>query len=397
MIIRKYRLAALAAAVTGLTATLVAGGPAQAAPAADDQALIDAARTYFTGENALLVDGGSAATKAAEQAQDLDVATPFRAERNDRVEAREQLRGINELAGVRYSAVDTDLTRLGPARTEGDTARISVREHTTYTFAGAKDDPYSYTVRHDLSFARSGDGWALSRIVTQDGPANLATPHKLDPQELGNVRELAAQLRTDSAVRKDERLADPARKEGAADAVAKAADEVRPTAAYDYRAMVDFATRHATPQPEDDVPYERDTNDCTNFISHALAAGGWAEEVGWYQSDSAWWYNFNPWPFPDNHSYTWGGAVNWQRFARDESKRVYELSGPSGLGIADVVQFEIFGYSDPGEPGHTMMVTDFTADGTPKMSYHTTDTLNKPISEILAAHDDGERFWYFRT
>lgn len=396
MIIRTYRLAALAAAVTGLAATLVAGGPAQAAPA-DEQTLIDAARTYFTGENSLLVDGGPAAAKDAEQARDLDVAAAFRTERDDRMEAREQLRGIDELAGVRYSAVDTDLTQLGTARTEGDTARISVRDHTTYTFAGAKDDPYSYTVRHDLSFARAEGGWALSGITTHDGPANLATPNRLNPQELGAVREVAARLRTDATVREDARLADPARKQGAADAAARASDEVRPAAAYDYQAMVDFATRHATPVPEDNVPYERDTNDCTNFISHALAAGGWAEEVGWYQSDSAWWYNFNPWPFPDNHSYTWGGAENWQRFARDESKRVYELPGPSSLAIADVVQFEIFEYSTPGQPGHTMMVTDFAADGTPKMSYHTNDTLNKPLSEILAAHDTGERFWYFRT
>ncbi|WP_028815491.1 amidase domain-containing protein [Streptomyces flavidovirens] len=389
MIIRTaMRQAAIAAAVTGLAASVLASSPAQAAqPApADDQALIEAARTYFAGENAVTVDGASAAN-ATRKAESLDVAATFRAVRDDRMEAREQLHGINELAGVRYSAVDTELTPVGRARTQGDAARISVREHTEYTFAGSKDEPYSYTVRHDLSFARADGGWALSKITTLDGPANLSTPEKLGPAELRAARQAAKELRAGAAQGK--KLTDPAQKPSPGSGV-------RATAAYDYTAMVAFATKYAKPVPKDNVPYERDTNDCTNFISHALKAGGWERVRGWYRSDSAWWYTGNSWPLP-KHSWTWGGAPNWQRFARDESKRVYELSGPSSLAIADVVQFEIFGYSDPGQPGHTMMVTDFTSDWMPKMSYHTTDTLNRPLSEIIAEHSGGEKFWYFRT
>ncbi|MBT2493000.1 amidase domain-containing protein [Streptomyces sp. ISL-96] len=384
------RRAAIAAAVTGLAASVLASSPAQAAQpeSADDKALIEAARTYFAGENAITVEGGATAANATRKAQDLDVAATFRAVRDDRMEAREQLHGINELAGVRYSAVDTELTPVGRARTQGDTARLSVREHTQYTFAGSKDEPYSYTVRHNLSFARAdGGGWVLSKIATLDGPANLSTPEKLDPAELSAARKAAKELRTGAA--KGEKITDPAKK-------ASSGTGVRVAAAYDYSAMVDFATKYAKPVPEDNVPYERDTNDCTNFISHALKAGGWERVLGWYRSDSAWWYRGNPWPLP-KHSWTWGGAPNWQRFARDESKRVYELSGPSSLAIADVVQFEIFGYSPPGQPGHTMMVTDFTSDWMPKMSYHSTDTLNRPLSEIIAEHSTGEKFWYFRT
>ncbi|MEV8308584.1 hypothetical protein AB0P36_14795 [Streptomyces flavidovirens] len=136
------------------------------------------------------MDGASAAS-ATRKAEHLEVAATFRAVRDDRMEAREQLHGINELVGVRYSAVDTELTPVGRARTRGDTARISLREHTEYTFAGSKDKPYSYTVRHDLSFARADGGWALSKITTLDGPANLSTPEKLDPAELRAARQAA--------------------------------------------------------------------------------------------------------------------------------------------------------------------------------------------------------------
>ncbi|WP_274563976.1 amidase domain-containing protein [Streptomyces spiramyceticus] len=391
MIIRTaMRRAAIAAVVTGLAVSVLGNSPAQAAqPApAEDKALIEAARTYFAGENAITVEGGATAANATRKAEGLKVADAFRAVRDDRMEARQQLLGINELAGVRYSAVDTDVTPVGSVRTQGDTARLSVREHTEYTFAGSKDDPYSYTVRHNLSFVRTDGDWVLSKISTLDGPANLSTPEKLDPAELSAARKAAKELRAQAA-KGEGKITDPAKK-------ASAGTGVRPAAAYDYRAMVAFATKYAEPEPEDNVPYDRDENDCTNFISHALKAGGWERVLGWYRSDSVWWYTGNPWPLPP-HSYTWGGAPNWQRFARDESERVYELSGPSSLAIADVVQFEIFGYSDPGQPGHTMMVTDFTDDWMPKMSYHSTDTLNRPLSEIIAEHSDGEKFWYFRT
>ncbi|MEN8649103.1 amidase domain-containing protein [Streptomyces sp. 21So2-11] len=387
--------AAIAAAVTGLAATLLTISPAQAAPAAEESALLESAKTYFAGENAITVEGGPAA--ATRKAESLKVADTFRATRDNRMEAREQLQSINDLAGVRYSAVDTELTPVGKARTEGDTARIGVLEHTEYTFAGSKDAPYSYTVRHELSFVRADGGWALAKISTQDGPADLATPNKLDPTELSAAQKAAKELRA-GAANGEKKLTDPAQKQQSSRerGAGPKGEGARPLAAYDYTAMVNFATKYAKPVPKDNVPYIRDTNDCTNFVSQALKAGGWERVLGWYRSDSAWWYTGNPWPFP-KHSYTWGGAPNWQRFARDESERVYALSGPAGLGIADVVQFEIFGYSDPGQPGHTMMVTDFTPDWMPKMSYHSTDTLNRPLSEIIAEHSGGEKFWYFRT
>ncbi|MFI0504218.1 amidase domain-containing protein [Streptomyces albogriseolus] len=378
----KARRAAIVGAVTGLAATLLTISPAQAAPAAEESALLEVAQTYLTGENAVTVDG---ATATARKARTVEVADTFKTLRDDRMDAREQLKSINELAGVHYSAVDTELTPVGEVRSQGNTAQLAVREHTEYTFADTEDAPYSYTVQHKLSFVRSGESWALAKIDTQDGPANLATPEKLEPAELAAAKQAARELRSADSSKK---VTDPALKKRSA------RDGNSTLAAYDYRAMVDFATKYAVPVPQDNVPYERDVNDCTNFISQSLSAGGWERVLGWYRSDSAWWYTGNWWL---EHSYTWGGAPNWQRFARDESKRVYELQGPSSLAIADVVQFEIFGYSDPGQPGHTMMVTDFTSDYLPKMSYHSTDTLNRPLSEIIAEHSGGEKFWYFRT
>ncbi|UNO38518.1 amidase domain-containing protein [Streptomyces sp. MST-110588] len=370
----------IVATIAALSGGFLGTAPASAAP--DDQALLNAARTYFTGENALRVDGAPAAAEAG-RARTLAVADGFRRVREDRMTARRQISEVNRLAGVRFSDVRTEITPVGgvTVRESAGSARLGVREHTRYTYADGAQAPYEYTVRHDLTFTRDGATWVLSGIGTADGPAHLATPEKLGPAELARARAEAVALR--KSLKKPTSKRSSASGQGATKALG-----------YNYQAMVDFAVKYAT--AGDNVPYERDENDCTNFVSQALAAGGWKEVPGWYRSDSAWWYNHNWWPIPDNHSWTWGGAPNWQRFARDRSHRVYELDRPGALGLADVVQFEIHGYSKPGEPGHTMMVTSFTGDWMPKMSYHTTDTLNKPLSEIMAAHPN-EKFWFFRT
>ncbi len=380
----RLRLAVIALA-TGLTGAVMAGAPAQAA--VDDQALLEAARTYFTGENTIRV-GDDAAGDATTRARKLAVTAGFAQVRDDRMAARQQEAQLGTLSGVRFSGVTTDVAQVGPAREQGDTARLTVREHTAYTYATGSADPYSYTVRHELTFTHEGATWRLASISTDDGPAHLATPRKLTAGQLSAAERTVKDLKAALSRVPDAGRGDPAAKQQ------QSGPGVRTQASYNYRAMADFAKKYA--KAGNNVPYERDTNDCTNFVSQALSAGGWQRVTGWYRSDSAWWYNHNPWPFPDNHSYTWGGAPNWQRFARDKSHRVYELPGASSLAIADVVQFSIRGYSKPGEPGHTMMVTDFTADWQPLMSYHTTDTLNKPLSDIIAGHQ-GEKFWYFRT
>jgi len=115
--------------------------------------------------------------------------------------------------------------------------------------------------------------------------------------------------------------------------------------------------------------------DCTNFISQAVYAGGWAMVSGWYQSNDAWWYN------DLNQSYTWAGAENWYWFATG-SGRTYVLSNVWYMGIADVLQLD---FERDNVINHSMMVTYTTSDEL-YLSYHTTDTLNRSLSSIIVAY-----------
>jgi hypothetical protein len=168
-------------------------------------------------------------------------------------------------------------------------------------------------------------------------------------------------------------------------------------APYNYQAMVDYAYHYSI----NPVGYTRDSNDCTTFISWALWTGGYEEHgsqsypaVGWNHDDYDVWY----WRSNDGnprHSYTWGGARNWNVFENNYGGRATFLAYLDDLLVSDVMQLEIDGYGETDAPDHTMMVTGRGSDGWPLLSYHSTDTRNKPFWDVLALHDGP--YWGIRT
>lgn len=115
------------------------------------------------------------------------------------------------------------------------------------------------------------------------------------------------------------------------------------------------------------------TKDCTNFASQAMHAGGWTPVPGLHTSDSAWWYNVTI-----NASYTWGGAENLYRFMVQKSKRATPLSYVKDLWLGDILQYKVKGKT---AIGHTMVVTNWV-NNVPYLTYHSTNTLNKPFSAL---------------
>jgi hypothetical protein len=137
--------------------------------------------------------------------------------------------------------------------------------------------------------------------------------------------------------------------------------------------------------------YGRFSNDCTNFVSQSMDAGGWTHLTGSdicddRKSDSVWWfrsggceYTACPWSWCPtlksiNASYTWGGAHNFYNFVRS-SGRGTAAGHVMDLSEGDVLQMD---FSGSGHIGHTMVVTSKTA-GNLFLSYHTSDHLNEPF------------------
>lgn len=122
--------------------------------------------------------------------------------------------------------------------------------------------------------------------------------------------------------------------------------------------------------------YPRDGNDCTNFVSQAVLAGGWAMAGGSCsdrKDDSAWWYGDSQCWYPGVHrSYTWGGAQNFYNFISSSGR------GTAAAHIYDLDVGDVLQVAHDGHVGHTTMVTG-KPSGNLLLSYHTNDTLDLPV------------------
>ncbi|MGW4207157.1 amidase domain-containing protein [Lentzea sp. NPDC004789] len=152
--------------------------------------------------------------------------------------------------------------------------------------------------------------------------------------------------------------------------------------AYDYQAMVDYARKWAHDRNPEYRPFSQD---CTNFVSQALYAGGWQ------QTNSPDWYHFRPTGSSTFYfSRSWTVAHDWYYYALRDSKRTTVLQYFQQLLLADVLQADWFDDAEAPHPDgyidHTMIVTQrFSSDVNDiKLSYHTNDQLDRALSEILA-------------
>ena len=161
--------------------------------------------------------------------------------------------------------------------------------------------------------------------------------------------------------------------------------------------------------------YLRFGDDCTNFVSQAMEAGGWTQITGsnicdLRKTDSVWWFKRGAcvnwkrailYPFAGNPavdaSYTWGGAQNFFNFLK-ASGRGTPAKSVNELDIGDVVQRD---HGD-GQMHHSMVVTEkgpAFINGAPKtqikLSYHTNDTLNRNFLGPGGIKNSTPRTWNY--
>jgi len=111
--------------------------------------------------------------------------------------------------------------------------------------------------------------------------------------------------------------------------------------------------------------YTTYNQDCTNFISQALKAGGWKEKLGWYRSVNVWWYGGGGSP---TNSFTWSAAHNFYWFTSN-SGRGTAAQYFSQASVGDILQFD---FTRDGKIDHAMIVTRII-NGKIYVSGHTKD------------------------
>ncbi|MCU9593525.1 amidase domain-containing protein [Caldibacillus thermolactis] len=136
--------------------------------------------------------------------------------------------------------------------------------------------------------------------------------------------------------------------------------ETRTPYRYDRRKAVQYAERWWN---DYNPAYKKFTDDCTNYISQCLHAGG-APMRGFPNRNSGWWYNNNNW------SYSWSvaHALNLYLGTSKTGLRAKEVEDPRELQLGDVICYDFEG---DGRFNHNTIVTGKDAYGYPLVNAHT--------------------------
>ncbi|WP_206830182.1 amidase domain-containing protein [Alicyclobacillus fructus] len=116
--------------------------------------------------------------------------------------------------------------------------------------------------------------------------------------------------------------------------------------------------------------FPRFSDDCTNFVSQCLYAGGismWGEP----NRAAGWWFQFGQKP---NWSYSWSTA-HALYLALTDALGAKVVSDPGELKIGDVLFYD---WNGEGTYHHSAIVTDFDAMGEPLVNAHTIDSYHRP-------------------
>ncbi len=163
-------------------------------------------------------------------------------------------------------------------------------------------------------------------------------------------------------------------------------NDFQPVYYYNQIAAANYALKYAL--SSNSSSYRTYTNDCTNFISQCLTAGGWTETgstLNRTQSD-VWFYNSLG---ESLTSYTWAGANNHYQFHKVSARSTMGTS-TGQLRLGDILQVDFEG---DGIVDHTVVVSKEDSTGADYVSYHTTNTLNKPLSQFISACGTTAKFY----
>ncbi|MGW2489118.1 amidase domain-containing protein [Streptomyces sp. NPDC001606] len=347
-----------------------------AATKATFQKLADA---VFTDRTQALVDGaGSAGTKHA--AGFTGSVRMSGGQQDQQAAAVGQLRARkSRLAklGEKYSAGSTRVT-LDATEVHGRRAKVAVTETTTLTYekpAAKGPKTTGFQAHHELSFKADASGdWQLTGIRdTDDG--YLAVNQVATPS--------VAKSRTTPA---DDGPPDAPR--AATSWPAPANRKTLTGGAYDYQAMVAYATKYWRNYNPDypDFNGEADGGDCTNFVSQSLKAGGWKHVPGYTNDFHKWFGN------ADIQSDSFVGVNEFSWFALS-SKRVTPLANVYQADLGDVIQMD---FNRDGSKDHSMIVTYRDRWGVPYVTYHSTNTYNRSVASLVASYPNAY-FYAYRT
>lgn len=161
---------------------------------------------------------------------------------------------------------------------------------------------------------------------------------------------------------------------------------VRQDFVYDRREAVRYAERWWNSHNPDFRVFE---DDCTNYISQCLLAGG-APMRGAPVRERGWWYTGNSWSF----SWAVAHSLRWYLSGSTSGLKGKELQSPEELLLGDVICYDFEG---DGRWDHNTIVVNKDANGMPLVNAHTNNSRNRYWTyEDSAAWTPNIQYKFFR-
>lgn len=359
-----------------LVAVACASAPGHAAaqsPEASELATL--AREAIEAQNDVLVSGNAEAAL-----QRRERAAQFRDGIRERVSINVNRKRVLSQRGNDYRSHRTQV-RVDSTVVQGEQATVTALEHVVLTLDPAIGGPgeTEYELLHVMRFAREGGTWRMVSDVTPQAPplpedtrGPTAGPPMADAPQGYQPRSRAERGRagggTASLLERPSLFRFASLTGGAERGVA-----------YNPNAAVNYALTYVfNYNPAYRVYAE---NDCTNFTSQALRAGGWPfDETGTRTEPDTWYYGNYTW----TTSYSWAAAHNFNLFFK-QSGRGMAAQYFSDLLTGDLVQAD-WGPTPDGNISHSMIVTALDVNNRAYLTYHSTNTKNRSLDDLAAAN-----------
>jgi len=271
--------------------------------------------------------------------------------------------------GEAYSHSLTEVT-LQRYNIEGGVATLDVEEFTKLYYEKIRGDEPDYTawVSHRrFVFSKSTTGWELvsQELLNENGPAPKNEPAGVTKDAMRRTLvEIASAQNMD--IDRFTSTSNPT-------------SNVTIQSTFNNAAARDYAIRWWNVR---NPAYRSFAENCTNFISQAMRAGGWTNVYGWYRDARHWWYNWL------NQTWSWVGVRHWHEFAFTHSRRTGLLSWPRSLLEGEVLLVD---FQPDGTKDHSMIVTRKTATEI-YLTYNTVDHLNRSFASLSLAFPNARWF-----
>lgn len=136
--------------------------------------------------------------------------------------------------------------------------------------------------------------------------------------------------------------------------------------------IVNYALKYAL---TNNPAYHHYSNDCTNFVSQSMFAGGWGMRL----SSPMWFYNIRGNVHLPLNSKSWSVVPDFASFGTSSGRaNLTNQNIPWAANLGDVIVVDWRGNSGPVQMNHAVLVTKITASNV-FVSYHTTNTKNLPF------------------